>query len=122
MVQHERVAENVYSFQSDMYAQVNAGVIAGPEWAVVIDTLAFPEETLSIRDFVEQELRVPVRYVINTHYHADHSWGDCFFPGSLLIAHSLCRDLLETKGRSSLEAARKQNPAIFRQVKIVYLI
>ena len=119
MVQHERVADNVYSFQSDTYAQVTAGVIAGPEWAVVIDTLAFPEETLDIRDFVEQELRVPVRYVINTHSHADHSWGNCFFPGAVVISHSLCRSNLDGPGRAAVEAAKKQNPTLFRQVKIV---
>ncbi len=119
MIQHERVADNVYSFQSDSYAQVTAGVITGPEWAVVIDTLAFPEETLDIRDFVEQELRVPVRYVINTHSHADHSWGNCFFPGAMVISHSLCRKLLDERGRTALEAVKRQNPAIFRQVKIV---
>jgi glyoxylase-like metal-dependent hydrolase (beta-lactamase superfamily II) len=119
MIQHERVADNVYSFQSDSYAQVTAGVITGPEWAVVIDTLAFPEETLDIRDFVEQELRVPVRYVVNTHSHADHSWGNCFFPGAMVISHSLCRKLLHEHGRAALDVVKRQNPAIFRQVKIV---
>jgi glyoxylase-like metal-dependent hydrolase (beta-lactamase superfamily II) len=88
-VQRERVADNVYSFQSDVYAQVTAGAVVGPNWAVVIDTLAIPEETLAIRDFIEPELSVPVRYVINTHYHADHSWGNYFFPGSTIVAHSL---------------------------------
>ena len=114
----ERVSENVYWFQSEVYAQVTAGVIAGPQWAVVIDTLALPEETLAIREFIEHELNVPVRYIINTHYHADHTWGNCFFPGATIIAHSMCRQLLEEKGIPSLEAVRKQNPA-FRQVKIV---
>ena len=40
----ERVSENVFWFQSEVYAQVTAGVIVGPQWAVVIDTLALPEE------------------------------------------------------------------------------
>lgn len=118
MVQRERVADNVYFFQSDSYALVTAGVIAGPQWAAVIDTLPTPDETLRIREFVEQELGVPVRYVINTHYHADHTWGNCFFPGATVISHSLCRKLLDTKGRASLEAAKKQN-IIFRQVELV---
>ena len=64
----ERVSENVFWFQSEVYAQVTAGVVAGPQWAVVIDTLALPDETLTIREFIEHELSVPVRYVINTHY------------------------------------------------------
>jgi len=117
-MQRERVSENVYWFQSDVYAQVTAGVIVGPQWAVVVDTLALPDETLGIRDFIERELSVPVRYVINTHYHADHAWGNCFFPGATVIAHARCRELLEERGRPSLETARKQNNTL-RQVKIV---
>jgi len=113
----ERVSENVYWFQSEIYAQVTAGVIAGPQWAVVIDTLALPDETLGIREFIEHELGIPVRYVINTHHHADHAWGNCFFPSATIISHARCRDLLIERGMPSLEAARKQNTAL-RQVKI----
>ncbi|MCS6994073.1 MAG: MBL fold metallo-hydrolase [Anaerolineales bacterium] len=114
----ERVSENVYWFQSEVYAQVTAGVIAGPQWAVVIDTLATPEETLSMREYVEHELGLQIRYVINTHYHADHTWGNCFFPGATVVAHANCRKLMIEKGIPSLEAAKKQNNTL-RQVKIV---
>jgi cyclase len=114
----ERVSENVFWFQSEVYAQVTAGVIVGPQWAVVIDTLALPEETLGIREFIEHELSVQVRYVINTHYHADHTWGNCFFPGATIISHARCRQLLIERGIPSLESARKQNLGL-RQVKIV---
>ena len=117
-MQRERVAENVYYFQSDVYAQVTAGAIIGPNWAVIIDTLAIPEETIQIRDFIEQELNLPIRYVINTHYHADHAWGNCFFPGATVIAHALSRKQLATRGQQSLIEARKQNPT-FRKVKII---
>ncbi len=111
-MQHERIAENVYFFQSELYAQVTAGVITGPDMAVVIDTLALPEETRQLRRFIERELRVPVRYVINTHYHADHSWGNCFFPEATIIAHSKCHEFLNTRGRASLDAEKKDNPAL----------
>jgi glyoxylase-like metal-dependent hydrolase (beta-lactamase superfamily II) len=117
-MQRERVADNVFYFQSDVYAQVTAGAVIGPNWAVIIDTLAIPEETLQIRDFIEQELNLPIRYVINTHYHADHAWGNCFFPGATVIAHTLSRKQLATRGQLSLVEARKQNPS-FRKVKIV---
>ncbi|NPV56809.1 MAG: MBL fold metallo-hydrolase [Anaerolineae bacterium] len=117
-MQRERVSENVFWFQSEIYAQVTAGVITGPQWAVVIDTLALPEETLEMRSFIEEELAVPVRYVINTHYHADHTWGNCFFPGATILSHTLCRQLMVERGQNALENARKQNPA-FKQVKLV---
>ena len=117
-MQRERVSENVFWFQSEIYAQVTAGVVVGPQWAVVIDTLAMPEETLAIRSFIEEELKIPVRYIINTHHHADHSWGNCFFPGATIIAHSLCRQAMVERGTNALENARRQNPT-FKQVKIV---
>ncbi len=118
MILRERIADNVYWFQSEVYAQVTSGVVVGPEWAVVIDTLALPEETLFIRDFIEQELAVPVRYVLLTHYHADHSWGSCLFPGATVIAHQRTRELLVERGVPALAEARRMEPS-YRQIKIV---
>ncbi len=115
---HERVSDNVYWFQSEVYAQVTAGAVTGPQWAVVIDTLALPEETREMRGFIEDQLGVPVKYVINTHYHADHSWGNCFFSGATIIGHALCRKLLVEKGKASLEAIKAHNK-VFEPVKIV---
>ncbi len=114
----ERVSENVYWFQSEVFAQVTAGAITGPQWAVVIDTLALPEETLAMRSYLEDVLNVPVRYVINTHYHADHTWGNCHFPGATILAHALCRQAILEYGQANLELARKNNP-VFRQTKLV---
>lgn len=118
MIQQERVADNVYFFQSRVYAEVNAGVVAGPDMAVVIDTLPFPEETMIMRDFIEQELQVPVRYVINTHYHADHTWGNYLFSGAKVISHTLCYQLLKEKGIPALERGQENNPSL-RSVRIV---
>lgn len=98
-----------------------AGVVEGPNWAVVIDTLVLPEETIAMRDFVEQELQVPVRYVINTHYHADHTWGNCIFPGAVVISSAMCRELLMSRGIPALENAQKQthNQGLFQNSSIV---
>jgi len=115
-MQRERISENVYWFQSETYAQVSAGVIAGPKWAVVVDTL-MPQETLGIRNFVEEKLGIAVRYVINTHYHADHCWGNCFFPGATIIGHERCRELLIKKTPSALEIARQDSP-LYKQISI----
>jgi glyoxylase-like metal-dependent hydrolase (beta-lactamase superfamily II) len=118
MIQQERVADNVYFFQSRVYAEVNAGVVAGPDMAVVIDTLPFPEETMIMRDFIEQELQVPVRYVINTHYHADHTWGNYLFSGAKIVSHSLCYKWLNEKGIPALERGQANDPSL-RSVRIV---
>jgi glyoxylase-like metal-dependent hydrolase (beta-lactamase superfamily II) len=117
MIQQERVAENVYFIQSRKYAEVNIGVVTGPDMAVVIDTLPFPDETLALRNFIERELQVPVRYVVNTHYHADHTWGNCFFPKAQIVSHSLCYKLLAEKGIPALAQEKEQN-LFFKNVEI----
>lgn len=117
-MQIERISEHVYWFQSEVYAQVTAGVIVGNQWAVVIDTLPIPEETLELRRFVEEELNIPVRYIINTHHHADHSWGNCFFPGSSVIAHDLCRKFMAEQGMGALKTAAEHDQQ-FKQTKLI---
>ncbi len=114
----ERVAEDVYVFTSQLYAQVNAGAIVGQDWSILIDTLAYPAETKEIRDFLEERLSKPVRYIINTHYHSDHTLGNCWFPNATILSHSLCRTLLETKGKRTLAAAKRTNREL-RNLKIV---
>ena len=108
----ERVADDIYVFTSEVYAQVTAGVVLTSEGAILIDTLVFPEETRAIKTFIEQRLDCVVKYVINTHYHADHTYGTCFFPGAIVVAHTRCYDLLNTRGREGLEQARAGMPEL----------
>lgn len=113
----ERISENIFWFQSETYAQVCAGVIAGPKWAVVVDTL-MPQESLAMRDFIQNKLNLSVKYVINTHHHADHSWGNCLFPGATVIGHELCRQMLTDRSLSALEVASQDN-LLYKQLTIV---
>jgi len=115
----ERIANNVYWFQSEIYAQVTAGAIVGPDWAILVDSLVIPDETLEMRAFIEENLGIPVRYIINTIYHADHTFGNYFFPGATIISHVLCRKMIMEKNQQALESAKKQEPVFKRINKIV---
>src|SRR3972149_9180843 len=117
-MQHERIAENVHVFQSSLYAQVTAGAVTGPDGPVLLDTLALPEEPRELSAFIERDLRVPVRYIINTHHHDAHSWGNSFFPGATVIAHQACYEMLGTRGVAALEAEKNENPQL-RNVEII---
>jgi cyclase len=108
----ERVTEDVFVFISSLYAEVGATVIVSPEGAVVIDTLPFPEETQQVREFARRRSPRGVRYVINTHHHADHIYGSYLFPEAELIAHRECRDILLKVGEESLAQAKAQTPAL----------
>lgn len=114
----ERIADDIYVFMSRRYAQVTAGAVLTPEGVILIDTLFYPEESQAIKDFLEDRLGLHVRYLINTHYHADHTLGTCLFPGAQVVSHSMCRQLLDTVGREGLEQMKSQS-ADFEHVEIV---
>lgn len=114
----ERIADDIYVFTSRRYAQVTAGAILTKEGAVLVDTLFYPDETLAIKTFLEDRLGQRVRYVINTHYHADHTLGTWMFPDARVVSHTLCRELLDTVGRSGLEQMQEQS-SDFEDVQII---
>lgn len=104
----ERVTEDVFVFISSLYAEVSAVVVTTPDGAVVIDTLPFPEETRQVREFALRRCPRGIRYVVNTHHHADHVYGSYLFPEAELIAHRQCRDVLLKVGEESLAQAKAQ--------------
>jgi len=109
-MQRERVTDSIFIFTSDQYVQVTAGLVLTAAGAVLIDTLLYPEETLKVKHFVENRLGATIRYVIYTHHHSDHTTGACFFPDAQVIAHRRCRELLDTRGRSSLQRMKDNAP------------
>jgi cyclase len=108
----ERVADDIFVFTSEMYAQVTAGVILAAEGAIIVDTLPFPRETQAIVEFIQQRSPRGVRYVINTHHHGDHTYGNYLFPEAEVVAHEACRKSLLRDGERHLEAVQEQNPEV----------
>jgi glyoxylase-like metal-dependent hydrolase (beta-lactamase superfamily II) len=108
----ERVAEDIYVFTSELYVKVTAGVIFTPQGVVVIDTLLFPQETSEMLNLVRRRGKKGVRYVINTHSHSDHVYGNYLFDGAEVIAHELCRQALQKHGEEELDIAKDQIPEL----------
>ena len=108
----ERVSEDIYVFTSDLYAQVTAGAIITDQGAVLVDSLPFPEEAREMQAFVAWVCHPGVRYVILTHYHADHTYGAFLFPQADVVAHARCRQLLKTVGLAALDDAKAEVPML----------
>lgn len=72
----------------------NVAWIEFDKWVVVIDS-AFPRGAeRALRNIRETTGNKPVRYVIVTHYHADHSFGSGVFAkeGAIIVSHENARD------------------------------
>ena len=106
-----KIAENVYSYvgvkdtsPKNSYA-ANAGIVIGADGVIVIDTLTSAKEGKRLLKDIRAVTRKPIRYVVTTHGHFDHSFGACVFTdlGATLVGHELDRDYLAQKGEALLK-------------------
>ncbi|HEY3003008.1 MAG TPA: MBL fold metallo-hydrolase [Kribbellaceae bacterium] len=68
---------------------VNAGVVAGSDGLLVIDTRGTLRQGAELLDDVRRLSPAPVRFVVNTHLHFDHTFGNQAFAdaGGVIHAH-----------------------------------
>ena len=111
-MRRERVSDDIYVFTSDLYAQVTASSVVTEEGIIVIDTLPFPEETRSMIEYLEGLGRGEIRYLINTHWHGDHAYGNYLFEGVQLVGHQRCADSLLDLGVRTLEESKETSPEL----------
>ena len=96
-----RVAEGVSlipgSFVPGTQPDGNTVVFSGPDGLVVVDTGRHPKHTRQILAFAAEAGR-PVRVVVNTHWHLDHTGGNVLLrrevPGLRVIASGAIREAL----------------------------
>lgn len=77
----------------------NAGIIAGADRTIVIDTTATIARATRLRRAVEARSGAVPLTLVNTHHHGDHIFGNCVFgPGIDIVAHNLARPEIEATG------------------------
>jgi cyclase len=102
--QLERVAEGIYAALSidGTGSMCNAGIIDLGDVTLVFDTFVTPHAAQDLRQAAEQLLGRPVAYVVNSHKHRDHYWGNqIFIPGATIIATEKTRTELFSGGNTS---------------------
>ena len=110
-MRRERVSDDIYVFTSSLYAQVTASAIVHKDGIIVVDTLPYPDETRNMITYLKNLNKGKIRYLINSHWHGDHTFGNSLFDDDVqLICHRLCRDKLMTEGKKALEEAVANSP------------
>jgi cyclase len=69
----------------------NTAFLAGPQGVISIDSCATWRRTHAYRQAIAAVTSAPVRAVVNTHHHGDHTFGNCLFPGAAIVAHERAR-------------------------------
>jgi len=70
----------------------NTGFLVGPQGVISIDSCSTRRRTQAYQDAIAAVTPAPVRTVVNTHHHGDHTFGNCMFPAAAIIAHERTRD------------------------------
>jgi cyclase len=96
----EEVADNVFAFvQLDgSWGLNNAGILVGDRGVTVVDTAFTEPRARFLRQTVERVSTRPVRTLVNTHHHGDHTYGNYLFPEATIIGHRLCREAVLATG------------------------
>jgi len=82
----------------------NAGFVVTPAGVVVIDALASPGEGRVLMRTIRTVTQAPVRYLLLTHHHPDHTFGAIVFKraGARIVAHPDRRTLANIDGDDRL--------------------
>lgn len=76
----------------------NAGLIVGEDEALVIDTLFTPTMNREFQTQIQRVTSKPLRHLINTHHHVDHTLGNALFPEACIISHQKARQEMQRVG------------------------
>ena len=81
----KKLAEGVYVHTGNGFDS-NSGIILTDDGVIVIDTGQNPIESRDIMATVKKLTTMPVRLVIDTEPHADHTTGHFVFPDAIVVA------------------------------------
>src|SRR3954453_3426939 len=91
--QVEEVGDGLFAYvQPDGSWMVNnTGFLVGPDGVTSIDTCGTELRTRTYLDAVARVSTSPVRTLLNTHSHPDHTTGNGLLPEATIVAHQLAR-------------------------------
>jgi cyclase len=69
----------------------NTGFLVGRRGVISIDTCSTVRRTRAYLDTIETVTAQPVRTVINTHHHGDHTFGNFLMSGATIVGHEATR-------------------------------
>lgn len=77
----------------------NAGFVVGSASVLVVDTFATEDAARELLAAIRRTTPLPVRWVVNTHYHLDHIGGNAVFrgEGAAIVAHENVRRWAKTE-------------------------
>src|SRR6266511_4002191 len=110
------IAPGVFFRYSDIRVPFDLATFGGSNniWIVFEDYVMvfdanFPKEAGDVIDAIKKTTDKPIRYVLDSHHHGDHAYGNAVFAqaGATVVAQRYCAHLLRSKGPEEFAQAAK---------------
>lgn len=115
------VAAGIYAVISyeGSHGMSNAGIIDVGEYTVVFDAFLSPEAAEELKAAAEALTGKQPSYVINSHYHIDHTGGNqAFASGSKIIAGEMTRRSMSAKNMGMVNYYREEGRDIIEHLRM----
>jgi cyclase len=110
-----RISDSVYSYADVKKASprnsfgANAGIIIGKDFIVAVDSLISAQEAKRFIKDIKKISKKPIKFLVNTHYHLDHTLGNSEFAkhGAIIIAQENDQQNMHKAGAGMLKYAKQ---------------
>ncbi len=94
-----RLADGVFAAisQNPVWTVANAGIVDLGDWTLVFDAFSSPRAAEALKRAAEDATGKPVRVVVNSHHHLDHSLGNQVFKGATIVSSAITRSLMHQR-------------------------
>lgn len=99
--------DGVFSRHYDCLS-LNIGAVICGDGVLVIDTRAHHAQARELLDHVRLLSPAPIGWVVNTHHHWDHTFGNAEFLPAEIWGHQRCAEVLRTEGELMREQVKSQ--------------
>jgi cyclase len=111
----QRISDSVYSYAGVQGAAAsnsfgaNAGIIIGQDYLVAVDSLMSAREAQRFMKDIRKISKKPVKFLIDTHGHLDHTLGNSEFAkhGAIIISQENDQKNMQKAGAGMLQYAKQ---------------
>jgi cyclase len=91
--QIRQVSEDIYAYlQPDGSWYINnTGFLVSAAGVISVDATSTERRTRAYLDAIKEVTDKPVRTLVNTHHHGDHTYGNSLFGAVTIVGHEKCR-------------------------------
>lgn len=116
-----RISDSVFAVRGKPETGIptNSSIIVGDRGVAVVDTHQRPSFDEEMRGIVRRITDLPIRYLINTHWHQDHTLGNQVFEkDATIVGHARTRSEMLDRVVRSLDLQRRVLPEEVKEARL----